>query len=149
MNSKKVPPKKTEAMAPALDLRREENFTVKYANHVTTEPTGWDLKVSFGHVDPSVGPDVVFQHTAISLPWPTVKSLIYILRLQLVAYEKNNGHVPFPVGGMAPIPRSIPEQLNKLPNAQAIHAAVLKLYDEFVAENPEAFPNEHSSDLTR
>lgn len=142
MNSKRLPPKKTDSKTPAPDLRREEDFTVKYANHASAEPCGWDLKLLFGRVDNSAGPNVVLQHTAISLPWPTVKALIYVLRLQLTAYEKNNGHVPFPVGGLTPIPRSIPEEFSKAPNAKAIHEAVLKLYDEFVADNPEGFPQE-------
>ena len=142
MNSKKVQPKKTDSTTPALDQRREEGFTLKYANHVSAEPNGWDLRLLFGCVDPSAGPNVVLQHTGISVPWPSIKALIYVLRLQLIAYEKNNGHVPFPVGGLNPIPLSVPEQLAKLPNAQAIHEAVLKLYNEFVAENPEAFPEE-------
>jgi len=74
------------------------------------------------------------------LPWPTVKCLIYLLRLQLIAYEKNNGHVPFPPGGINPLPRSVPKEFATYPKAEAIHEALLKLYDEFVADNPEAFP---------
>lgn len=152
MNSKNPPPKKVElpvpvaVLTPTVDLKREEGFTLKYANHVYAEPNGWDLRLAFGRVDPTVGPNAVSQHTAISLPWPTVKCLSYVLQLQLAAYEKGNGHVPFPVGGVNPIPRSLPEEFRKLPNAQAIHEAVLKLYDEFVAENPEGFPEQHGGD---
>lgn len=140
MNSKKSAEKHTNSKTPALDLRREEDFTVKYASHVATEPSGWDLKVIFGRVDTSEGPNVVFQHSAVSLPWPTVKSLIYLLRGQLIAYEKLNGHVPFPIGGMNPPPLSAPKEFATLPKAAAIHEAVLKLWDEFMADNPEAFP---------
>jgi len=140
MNSKALPPPKTDSKPPALDLRREEDFTVKCASHVATEPSGWDLKVIFGLVDTSAGPNVIFQHSAISLPWPTVKCLIYLLRSQLVAYETINGHVPFPVGGINPLPRSFPEGYDKNPKAQAVHEALLKLWDKFVADNPEALP---------
>ena len=146
MNSKKLPPKKIDLSAPVLDLKREEDFALKYANHVGTEPTGWDLKLLFGRVDPLVGPNAIIQHTGISLPWPTVKSLIYVLRVQLAVYEKNNGHVPFPAGGLVQVPRSVPEEISKLPHAQAIHEAVLKLYDEFMAENPEALLQQHQGD---
>ena len=152
MNSKKLLARKIDSSTleavhtPALDLKREEGFTLKYANHVSTEPTGWDLKVIFGRIDPSVSPNTIIQHTAVSLPWPTIKSLIYVLRVQLTAYEKNVGHVPFPMGGMNPVPRSVPSEFSKLPNAQAIHEAVLKLYDEFVADNPEGFQEKHGGD---
>jgi hypothetical protein len=140
MNSKKLPPQKSDSETPPLDLRQEEDFAAKYASHVATEPTGWDLKLTFGRVDSSVGTNGVLQHTSISLPWPTVKCLIYLLRLQLIAYEKNNGHVPFPPGGINPLPRSVPKEFATYPKAEAIHEALLKLYDEFVADNPEAFP---------
>ena len=140
MNSKGLPRQKTDSKPPALDLRREEDFTVKYASHVATEPSGWDLKVTFGRVDTSAGPNVVYQHTAISLPWPTVKCLLYVLQAQLIAYEKLNGHVPFPIGGINPPSRSLPKELATYPKAEAIHEALSKLWDEFVADNPEAFP---------
>ena len=145
MNSKKQSAKKSDSKEPAqprLDLRREEDFTLKYANHIATEPNGWDVKLIFGRVDLSAGPNVVFQHSAVSLPWPTVKSLIYLLQLQLIAYEGTNGHVPFPWGGILEVPRSLPDKLARsVPNAEAIHGRILKLYDEFMAANPEAAQN--------
>ena len=143
MNSKTQTAKKQDSKGlgmPELDLRREEDFTLKYANHIATEPNGWDLKVVFGRVDPSTGPNVVFQHSAVSLPWPTVKSLIYLLQLQLIAYEGTNGHVPFPQGGITAIPRVIPEAVAGFRNAKAIHEKVLKLYDDFIEANPEGSP---------
>lgn len=144
MNSDKRTGKKLDAKQAAqakLDVRREEDFVLKYANHVGTEPNGWDVKVLFGRVDLSVGPNVVFQHSAVSLPWPTVKVLIYLLQLQLIAYEGTNGHVPFPQGGITEIPRTIPGEVAAFRNAKAIHERILKLYDEFMQANPEAAPN--------
>jgi hypothetical protein len=142
MDSKKLPPPKLDSVVPAPDLKRDEGFTVKYANHTVTEPTPWDLKVTFGRVDASAGPNAVLQHTAMSLPWPTVKCLIYLLRVQMDAYETLNGHVPFPVGGLIPPQSSLPEEFKKYPQAELVFAAMQKVWEEFVAENPEAFPQE-------
>jgi hypothetical protein len=144
MNSKVHPVKKTVLEEPEelnLDLRQEEGFTVTYANHVALVQTGFDIKVTFGRIDPSVGPNVVLQHNAIVLPWPAVKTLLYLLQVSLLAYEETNGHVPYPKGGMAPPPRVVPEDYAKaFPRAKQIHENVLKVWDDFLAANPETRP---------
>jgi hypothetical protein len=127
---------------PQLDLRREEPFTVKYASHVNALASGWDLTLIFGRVD--TGANAVFQHTSISLPWPTVKSLIYFLQLQLIAYEKTNGHVPFPIGGISPLP-PLPGAPGMSPKERETYKALQKLYQDFAAQNPEAFPEQEQS----
>jgi len=58
------------------------------------------------------------------------------------AYETLNGHVPFPVGGLIPPQSSLPEEFKKYPQAELVFAAMQKVWEEFVAENPEAFPQE-------
>jgi hypothetical protein len=139
MDSKKLPAPKTDSTVPAPDLKREEGFATKYASHVAVESSAWDLKVIFGCVDSSAGPNTVLQHTAMALPWPSVKCLAYLLRTQLAIYEAMNGHVPFPVGGLTPPPSSMPEEYKKYPKAELVHGEVTKIWDEFVKENPEAF----------
>ena len=122
-----------------VDLRQEEGFTVTYADHVALIQTGFDLKVIFGRMDPSVGPYVVLQHSAVVLPWPTVKTLIYLLQASLLTYEETNGHIPYPKGGLLAPPASVPEEISKLfPNAKETHQKLLKLWEKFLIENPEA-----------
>lgn len=144
MTSKNPSNKKSTLHLPEqlnLDLRQEEGFTVTYANHISVVQTGYDVKVTFGRIDPSVGPNVVLQHNAIVLPWPSVKTLVYLLQLSLFAYEEANGHVPFPQGGITEPPRTVPKEVAaSFPNAQEIHKKLLKLWDDFLAANPEARP---------
>ncbi len=143
MNSKKLRTIKGNLNAPEqpkLDLRQEEDFTVAYANHIAAVQTGYDLKVTFGRIDPSVGRNVVLQNRAIVLPWPSVKTLIYLLQVQLAAYEEGDGHVPFPGGGITLPSRSLPAELARLPKAKRLHEKVLKIWDDFLAANPEALP---------
>jgi hypothetical protein len=127
------------AEQPKLDLRREDDFTVRYADHIAIMQTGYAVKVTFGRLDPAEGPNVVFQHTAMTLPWPAVKTLIYLLQANLLAYEETSGHVPYPKGGIDPPRASLPEEMTKaFPKAREIHQKVLKLWEEFLAANPEA-----------
>lgn len=125
---------------PKLDLRQQEDFTVAYANHIAVIQTGYDLKITFGRIDPTVGPQVILQDRAIVLPWPAVKTLIYLLQVQLTAYEGSNGHVPYPEGGITEPSRLLSPELAKLPKAKEVHARVLKLWDDFIAANPEVLP---------
>ena len=144
MNSKKsateTPQPETEGQ-PKLDLRREDDFTGKYADHIAVLVNGYAAKIIFGRIDPAEGPNVIFQHTGMTLPWPAVKTLIYLLQAALLAYEEANGHVPYPRGGIiAPSP-SVPEAILKtFPKAKEVHQKVLKLWQEFLAVNPEAAP---------
>lgn len=142
MNPKNPPAKNSIAAVPAqtaLDLRTEEDFVVRYANHVAITPTGYDAKVTFGRIDPTVGPNVVLQNTAIVLSWPSIKSLIYLLRLSLLGYEAVNGHVPYPQGGLNPPPQTLPKEvLAGIPNSKALQEKVMKLWNDFLTENPEA-----------
>ncbi len=144
MNSKRPRTIKTDLKAPEqpkLDLRQEEDFTVRYANHVAIAPTGFDVKVTFGRIDLSLGPNVVVQNMAIVLPWAAVKTLIYLLHSGLVAYEEINGHVPYPVGGIIPPGRSLSAEVASLPNSKRAHEKVLKIWDDFLAANPEVSPD--------
>jgi hypothetical protein len=108
---------------------------------VALTQTGFDLKITFGRIDPSVGPYVVLQHNAVVLPWPTVKTLVYLLQASLLAYEETNGHVPYPKGGLLAPPTSVPEEITKLfPKSKETHQKLLKLWEQFLTENPEAKP---------
>jgi hypothetical protein len=142
MNHKKLLLKQPELRLPPVDVKQDQDFAVKYANHVATNPTGWDLRLTFSCIDTASTPNALLQHTAISLPWPTVKCLTYLLRLQLIAYETLNGHVPMPTGGLNPPLESVPAEFKHLPKAKTVQESVLKLWDEFVKENPEVVQSE-------
>ena len=146
MNSKKSLPKQPELMIQPVDIKQEQDFVVKYSNHVTLNPTGWDLRLTFGCIDTSSAPNPVLQHTAISLPWPTVKCLAYLLRTTMRAYEIMNGHVPMPPGGINPPAKSIPTEFKGLPKTKEIQESTFKLWDEFVKENPEVLPNQEAGE---
>ena len=50
-----------------LDLRRDEEFASLYANNVQLESSVWDLKIMFGQLDQAKGPNVINQHTAMTM----------------------------------------------------------------------------------
>jgi hypothetical protein len=125
-----------------IDYRRdEEQFIEGYANNVFLEPSAWDLRLIFGQIQPAKGPNVVVQHTAITLPWSQVKVLSYLLQFHLtLAEELVNGKIAVPKGVITP-PVRPPEEVEKqFPNARKLFEAVRKLYDDFVTANPEASP---------
>ena len=104
-----------------------------YANHVYYEASSWDLKLVFGQMDQHEGPAKIIQHSAITVPWPLVKIMIYWLKGHVEAHELANGkiHVPPPV---IPTPAVLTEEIKKLdPNAEAVYAMFNRLRDEFIA----------------
>ena len=104
-----------------------------YANHVYYEASSWDLKLVFGQMDQHEGPAKIIQHSAITVPWPLVKIMIYWLKGHVEAHELVNGkiHVPPPV---IPTPAVLTEEIKKLdPNAEAVYAMFNRLRDEFIA----------------
>jgi hypothetical protein len=137
----KNPSPETPALTP-IDYRRDdERFIEGYANNVYLESSAWDLRLIFGQIQPAKGPNVVVQHTAITLPWSQAKVLSYLLQFHLIGQELENGKVAVPKGVIVrPTPPS--DELKKqFPNAPKIFEAVRKLYDDFVAANPDAFPS--------
>jgi hypothetical protein len=104
-----------------------------YANHVYYEASSWDLKLVFGQMDQRERPAKIIQHSAITVPWPLVKIMIYWLKGHVEAHELVNGkiHVPPPV---IPPPALLTEEIKKLdPNAEAVYAMFNRLRDEFVS----------------
>jgi|ERR1019366_1011999 hypothetical protein len=130
--------KQTPAKLP-VDFRRDpEDFAVRYANNAAFESTIWDIKITFGQTDISLGPNVVIQHTAITIPWPYAKVLSYLLQSQIAAREAEDGHIPFPKNILVPPLDKIPDETAatfKHPDEQV--AAVQKVWKAFVADNPE------------
>jgi hypothetical protein len=121
-------------VVPASQYEFANEVYEAYANHVYYESSSWDLKLIFGQLDQHEGTVKVVQHSAITLPWPLVKTMVYWLRGHIEAHELTNGkiHIPPPVIPTEPPP--VPEETKKSdPNAEAIYAIFKRLRDEFVA----------------
>jgi hypothetical protein len=110
-----------------IEYKRAADFSSKYSNNVFLEGTSWDMKLLFGEVDLHEGANTVVQHTAITLPWPTIKILTYFLQLHLIAHEAENGRITIPKGVIPAIPK----------DAEGQAKLVLSLYENFVKANPE------------
>lgn len=132
-----VQPQETPKKLPP-EFRRDEEFVGRYANNAQFEGTSWDLKIVFGQTELSVGPNVVLQHTAMTLPWNYAKIFCYLLSAQVAAHEAENGRVLVPRNILGPPPDSIPEGLSTgLQHPEEQLEAVKKLWREFVDANPE------------
>ena len=65
--------------------------------------------------------------------------MIYFLRLHLLAHESESGRVKIRTGLILPFP--VPDESEEQSNLD-LYIGLKRLYDEFMAENPEAAPNE-------
>src|SRR6266705_5618248 len=129
---------KDTAPKKGIDHRRMEGFVSKYANNVHLEMSTWDLKMTFGELDQSFGPQVVMQHTAMALPWTYVKILAYLLQINVMGYEAANGRITIPKGLITPIPDEKPKDVQV---SDEDFAAARAFYEEFLSKNPEASPD--------
>lgn len=121
---KKSPP---DTYSPEL----EEDFASLYANNVAYEASVWDLKLIFGQLDQNVaerqqGQTTVDYHTAITLPWSTVKTMVYFLRVNLAGHEAEAGPVKLPERVVPPRPNEPGEN----PIAEAAAQAMRRIWDE-------------------
>jgi hypothetical protein len=125
------------------DFTVADDFLERYANHVYFEPNFWDMKLLFGSYDQSVHPNHVNRHTAISIPWFHVKMISYLLQVHLIQYEATVGKVRLVPGFIAPAPELSPEDEAALsPEFHEVYVKTRKLYQDFRADNPEAFRSE-------
>src|SRR5207248_1457375 len=144
MNHHKKSPSKTQQdvkqnSKKGVQHEKAENFIARYANNVLFETSSWDLKLNFGELEQSGGnPNFVRQHTAITLPWPYVKLLVYLLRLNLITHEASHGRSIVPKGLVPMVPDKKPAESN-VPDE--VFAQARRLYEEFLSENPEANPD--------
>ncbi len=130
-------PKKEAEETPrsAIQFTRDENFVADYANNSVLESSNWDLKITFGHLDQSLGPNQVLQTMAITLPWAQAKVLHYFLTLHLISHEAEIGRIVIPSGIIGELPKETPAGASK----EGFQKAV-KFNAEFMAENQEAKP---------
>ncbi len=125
-----------------IDARRDpEDFATRYANNALFESTIWDLKITFGQTDIVQGPNVVVQHTAITIPWNYAKIFAYLIQAQIAAQEAEFGHIPVPSNILnAPLDKLPDEMAATVKHPKEQVAAIQKLWKEFLADNPEAKP---------
>jgi len=124
-----------EAPKSSIRFTKAEDFVADYANNSVLESSNWDLKVIFGHLDQSVGPNDVVQTTAVTLPWAQAKVMHYFLTIHLIGHEADMGRVVIPTGIISEFPKEPPATANK----EGFRKAA-KAYEQFMAENPEARP---------
>ena len=79
----------------------KDEIASEYANNILLEPGNWDLKIFFGQWYEQDGID---WHTAVTLPWPQIKILIYYLRVNLAIFENSNGPVKVPKNALPRLP---------------------------------------------
>jgi hypothetical protein len=126
-------PEQLPQAAPAT-FERTDDFTEAYANNVRFESTVLDLKMVFGQSDQKSGREVVEQHTAITLPWPLVKTVIYFLALNVIGQESQNGPITIPPIHIPP-PIALPtdEERKQLVNVDALHERLKVFRDVFLS----------------
>lgn len=115
----------------SLKSKRTEDFASVYANNVAVESTGWDLRLTLGELDASSG--VVEQHTAVTMPWALVKLLVYLLKVQIAAFEIQNKPIdllPFMMPAEIVPPSS---ELAKSPQVQEVYKTLLELRKELIS----------------
>lgn len=120
-----------------IERQRSGEFESKYANHVWLESSTWDLRLTFGEYDSALGENAVSQHTAITLPWPEVKVLAYLLQVHLTLHEADFGRLLLHSGAINPVPEEVPKEFENNPSMVRAYKMMRQLYTEFIAANPE------------
>ncbi|MGH9345483.1 MAG: DUF3467 domain-containing protein [Terriglobia bacterium] len=119
------------AQTPPLKVVRDEDFASLYANNIQFELSAWDFRLLFGELDQIDGAAIIRQHTAMTIPWSSVKLLIYFLQANLSIYEAANGFVRIPHDVIPPPPTNLytPEQLENNPRARATVEFIAKIHE--------------------
>lgn len=118
--------------SPGTEFRKRDDFLEIYANNVQFYSSAWDLRMTVGHVDPSIGPNTVVQEATITIPWPQAKVMLFFLASHVAGQEAERGHIPVPKDVIPELPKSSPPGVT-----ENIWTAVRKVYEEFVSQNPE------------
>ncbi|MGB2607143.1 MAG: hypothetical protein WBC78_26295, partial [Candidatus Sulfotelmatobacter sp.] len=71
-----------------------------------------------------------------------VKVFSYFLQLHLLAYEQENGRIRVAKNIVKPVLAPDKKTTKNFPEAMEKHRAIMKLYEDFMAANPEAHPGE-------
>jgi hypothetical protein len=124
-------PEEKKSPSDTLGPELEEDFASLYANNVSYEASVWDLKLIFGQLDLKTvekpqGQPTVDYHTAITIPWSTVKTMVYYLRVNLAGHEGETGQIKLPERVMPARPNDPEED----PKQKAAFDAMRRIWDE-------------------
>jgi hypothetical protein len=124
-----------------IDYKRlpEDEFFEDYANNVFLQSTAWDMKLIFGKIDLSKGPNTVVQHAAMTLPWAQIKAGIYLLQIHVAVHEMVNGKIRIPKGVINPPVPPTEDQEKTVPHAKEAFTIIQELFRQFCEANPESF----------
>jgi hypothetical protein len=134
-DTKKESKESVEAPSSGIHFTKAEDFISDYANNSVLQSSNWDLKIVFGHLDMSVGLNDVVQTMAVTIPWAQAKVMHYYLTVHLIGHEAEMGRIIVPSGIIGELPKEAPAGANK-----DGFQKIAKVYEEFMAENPEAQP---------
>lgn len=137
-----MPAEQQETARTITERRRTEDFVTRYANNAYLEASAWDLKFIFGQVDQTVDPtrEVVLQHTSLTMPWPQVKMMTYLMQVHIAMHETRIGKVNVPSGMIYKVTGDMPSDFREQfpEGAEELWQKLRALYDTFIEENPEA-----------
>jgi hypothetical protein len=122
-----------DAPKSAIVYKRVEDFEHSYANNVQLLSSNWDLQLLFGELDQADGPNVIQQHTAITLPWAQVKVLLYFLKQHVDGHEAEFGRIKIPPRIVPPVPDERPKTVN-----EDVWKQLQDNYEKFIKANPES-----------
>ncbi len=129
----KVSKESTSLPQSNIDFRRADDYFAEYANNAKLDSSNWDLKLTFGEIDLSFGPNVVVQKFGVTIPWPQAKVLHYFLTLHLLGHEAEFGRIIIPTGIIPAWPKEAPPGVS-----EEIWKKAQQWYEEFITKNPEA-----------
>jgi hypothetical protein len=119
-------------------FERDENFISLYANNVRFEISTWDMKMIFGQLDQSQTPNVVEQHTAITMAWPQLKIAAYYLIVNMIVHTVTDGPIQLPATVVPQKPNTSDESLDE--NGKRAAAYISWIHDQFFGATPYAPP---------
>ena len=122
---------------PPLPFRHSNDFRRTYANNLQLESSAWDLVIVFGQIlqnQPNEpGKTIAEQHTAVTLPWPEVKMLKYLLEVNILAHEAEDGKI-FVSPRVLPELPPLPDELRTDTAAVLLHEKAKRLRHDLLNE---------------
>jgi hypothetical protein len=117
-----------------LKAVRGEDFVNLYANHLISDSTAWDMKLTFGQFEETDGKTVIRQKAAINLPFGLAKLAIYWMQIAIIAHEIETGRkVNIRQNMRPPAPPEPSSELANDPTVTEYYNVVKKLYEDFIA----------------
>lgn len=118
------------------EFRRTEDFAEVYANNINFEASLFDLKILFGQLNQAFDPNVIDQHTAVTIAWAEAKLLLHFLTIQLALYEDMNGKILIHPSLLPPPPAEPDEKVAKNePQSVRAYQIIKAIRDEFIKDS--------------